>query len=129
VTAAVREFALASGKFQACYSREQLLEGRAPGPIGQLVINGYHAERGGDLVLLAKPYFIPGTGKTGTTHGSPYAYDTHVPVMFYGSLFKPGRYADEFKITDIVPTFCAALRMNEPAGNMGKPLVKILADQ
>lgn len=129
VASTVRDFALASGKFQACYSREQILDGRATGPLGQLVTNGYNAERGGDLILLAKPFLVPGTGKTGTTHGSPYSYDTHVPILFYGSLFKPGRYADVFNITDIVPTFCAALRMNEPAGCMGKPLVKILVGQ
>ena len=126
VTTAVREFALASGKFQACYSREQILDGRATGPLGQLVTNGYNAERGGDLVLLAKPYFIPGTGKTGATHGSPYSYDTHVPVLFYGTPFASGRFADEFAITDIVPTLCAALHLNEPAMCMGKPLVKLL---
>jgi predicted AlkP superfamily pyrophosphatase or phosphodiesterase len=128
VTRVVRDFALASGKFQACFSREQILDGRAPGPFGKLVTNGYNAERGGDLVLLAKPFFLPGTGKTGTTHGSPYSYDTHVPILFYGSLFNPGRYADEFFITDIVPTFCAALGMNEPPGCMGKPLVKVIAN-
>jgi len=126
VTTAVREFALGSGKFQACYSREQILDGRATGPLGQLVTNGYNAERGGDLVLLAKPYFIPGTGKTGATHGSPYSYDTHVPVLFYGTPFASGRFADEFAITDIVPTLCAALHLNEPAMCMGKPLVKLL---
>ena len=48
---------------QACYSREQLLDGRAPGALGQLVLNGYNAERGGDVVLLVKPYFLPGSGK------------------------------------------------------------------
>jgi predicted AlkP superfamily pyrophosphatase or phosphodiesterase len=128
VAAFIREAALASGKFQACYTREQILDGRLPGPLGQLVFNGYNAERGGDLILIEKPYSIPGTGKTGTTHGSPYSYDTHVPILFYGSAFKPGRYPDDFNITDIVPTLCAALRMTEPAGCMGKPLKAILTD-
>jgi arylsulfatase A-like enzyme len=52
-----------------------------------------------------------------------------VPVLFYGTAFKPGRYPDEFNITDIVPTFCAALGMNEPAGSIGKPLRRVLAEQ
>lgn len=124
----IREWALASGKFQACYSREQLLDGRAPGLVGRLVVNGYNPERGGDVVLILKPYIIAGTGKTGTTHGSPYNFDTHVPVLFYGAGIRPGRYADEFNITDIAPTLCAALRIEEPSGCMGKPFVKALLD-
>ena len=42
-------------------------------------------------MLIYKPYTIS-WGTTGTTHGSPYSYDTHVPVLFYGPSFKPGRY-------------------------------------
>ncbi|HKS38465.1 MAG TPA: alkaline phosphatase family protein [Verrucomicrobiae bacterium] len=126
VSAFIREWALSSGKVQACYSREQLLDGRAPGLSGQLVLNGYHAERGGDVVLALKPFVIPSSSKTGTTHGSPYSYDTHVPVLFYGSAFKAGRYADEFYISDIAPTLCASLRMDVPPGCMGKPFLKAL---
>ncbi len=123
----VREWALGTGKFQAAYSREQLLDGRAPGPMGERVLNGYNAERSGDIVLVQKPYVIS-WGATGTTHGSPYSYDTHIPVFFYGPSFKPGRYPDEFYITDIVPTLCAAMHIDEPAGSIGKPFVKILVD-
>jgi predicted AlkP superfamily pyrophosphatase or phosphodiesterase len=126
ISGIIRETALASGKYQAVFSREQLLEGRAPGPLGQLAINGYNAERSGDVVLIPKPYVIPGAGKTGTTHGSGYAYDTHVPILFFGAEFRPGHYAKEFTITDIVPTLCAALGMNEPAGSMGKAATEIL---
>jgi len=91
-----------------------------------LVLTGYHAERSGDVVLIPKPFVIPSSSKTGTTHGSPYSYDTHVPVLFYGSAFRKGRYADEFYITDIVPTLCASLHMEVPPGSMGKPFVKVL---
>lgn len=129
VTSFIRDFALNSGKFQACYTRTQLLDGRAPGPYGPLAVNGYNAERGGDVILVGKPFAIPGTGKTGTTHGSPYSYDTHVPIAFYGAGFKPGRYADQFYISDIVPTLCAALQMNEPAGSIGKPLKAALVEK
>lgn len=127
VTDFVREWALSTGKFQACYSRDQLLDGRAPGLIGERVLNGYNAERSGDIVLVYKPYTIS-WGATGTTHGSPYSYDSHIPVLFYGAPFKPGRYADEFYITDIVPTLCAALHIDEPPGAIGKPMGKVLTD-
>lgn len=122
----IREVALSSGKYQAVFTRDQLLDGRATGPLGKLSLNGYNAERGGDLVLIPKPFVVPGAGKTGTTHGSAYSYDTHVPVLFFGSFFKPGRYPTEFNITDIVPTLCAALRINEPSGSVGNPHREIL---
>lgn len=122
----LREYVLSTGHYQAVFTREQLLDGRAPGLVGERVINGYNAERSGDLVIVPKPFNIPWGGKTGTTHGSPYTYDTHIPVLFYGAPFKPGRYADEFYITDIVPTLSAALHIDEPPGCMGKPFTKIL---
>ncbi|MCB1231745.1 MAG: alkaline phosphatase family protein [Verrucomicrobiae bacterium] len=125
----IREWALASGNYQAAYSRRQLLEGLAPGELGRRVVNGYNAERSGDVVLVLKPFVLLSGSDSGTTHGSPYAYDTHIPIFFYGSGFQPGRYSDEFSITDIAATLCAALRMNEPSGSIGKPLVKALADQ
>ena len=129
VTDFIREYALESGLFHACYSREQLLDGRAPGYVGKLVLQGYNAERGGDVVLVAKPFVIAGTEKTGTSHGSPFSFDTHIPLLFYGNAFKPGRYDDEFYITDIVPTLCSALQMDEPPGSIGKPFVPVLSSR
>jgi predicted AlkP superfamily pyrophosphatase or phosphodiesterase len=130
VVAFVRDWALGTGKFQAVYSREQLLEGRVHGPVGERVMRGFHAQRSGDGVLVYKPYFVEyGTGKTGTNHGSPYAYDTHVPVLFHGAAFKPGRYAEPFAISDVAATLCAALRITPPAGSMGQPCVRLLAEQ
>ncbi|MDZ4287903.1 MAG: hypothetical protein U0984_08085, partial [Prosthecobacter sp.] len=128
LTAFIRDWALGTGVYHAVYGREQLLEGRAPGVIGQRVMNGFNGERSGDVVLVLKPWLIAGGGKpsTGTTHGSPFSYDTHIPVILFGSAFKPGRYADEFHISDIAPTLSAGLGIQEPPSCMGKPLVKVL---
>jgi hypothetical protein len=123
----VREWALSTGNYQEAYIRSQLLAGHLPEPIGPRVVNGYNAERSGDVVLVQKPYFIHWAGG-GTTHGSPYAYDTHIPVAFFGVGFKPGRYADDFTITDIVATLAAALHINEPPMSMGHPLVRALSE-
>jgi predicted AlkP superfamily pyrophosphatase or phosphodiesterase len=124
----IREWALSSGFFQEAFDREQLLNGQTGSAIGRMVLNGYSAERGGDLVLILKPYRIFSGVPSGTTHGSPYHYDSHVPVLFHGKAFQPGRHADEFWITDIVPTLSAALHMNTPAGCIGKPLTKLLTN-
>ncbi len=126
VDAFVREWAFDTGVYQAAYSRDQLLDGRAPGQIGRAVFNGFHGERGADMILIAKPFWIPTYGKGGTTHGSPYNYDTHVPMLFYGQGVKPGRYDDEFYITDIAPTLAAILRVEFPSGCIGKPLTRMI---
>lgn len=123
----IRDYVLSTGWVQACFTRQQLLNGTAPGWIGECVLNGYNAERGGDLVVVFKPFALPGSGRTGTTHGSPYSYDTRVPILFYGKPFKAGRYPDAFYITDIAATLAAALRCEEPPGSIGTPCVRILA--
>jgi predicted AlkP superfamily pyrophosphatase or phosphodiesterase len=127
VSSFIRDYALGTGLIQACFTREQLLNGQAPGWIGQCVLNGYNPERSGDLVLVFKPFALPGSSKTGTTHGSLYSYDTRVPILFHGTAFKPGRYADAFYITDIAATLALALRCEEPPGSFGVPCVRILA--
>lgn len=122
----IREWAFDTGIFQHVYTRGQLLDGRAPGHFGKLVFNGYNAERSADMILIAKPFMIPSRSSTGTTHGSPYAYDTHVPVMFFGQGIKPGRYTETFNITDIAPTLAAILRVEVPPGSIGRPLTKLI---
>jgi hypothetical protein len=121
----IRNWALNSGEFQAAYTRSQLLDGRAPGALGQRVLNGFNAERSGDIVLVPKPFHLAG-GASGTTHGTPYAYDTHVPVLLFGKAFKPGRYAEAFSMIDLAPTLSATLGMTEPSGCIGKPFTPIL---
>jgi arylsulfatase A-like enzyme len=51
-------------------------------------------------------YYAPGTS---ATHGSPHDYDTHVPIIFYGAPFRPGKYASFVRTVDIAPTLAAVL--------------------
>jgi hypothetical protein len=57
-----------------------------------------------------------------------HAYDTHIPILFYGASFRTGRYSNPVQITDIAPTICAFLRINEPSGCTGTPLRGLLQD-
>jgi hypothetical protein len=69
------------------------LEAPAPtdDPIRALVKRSYHPDRSGDLYLVVKKWSIPSGGfATGTTHGGPYEYDTHVPLLVYGPGVSPG---------------------------------------
>jgi arylsulfatase A-like enzyme len=105
------------------------LKGAAPGLLGTLVLNGFNPERSGDVVIIPKPFKFFSTSSSGTTHGSPYNYDTHVPIIFYGMMFKPGRYADAVYITDIVPTLCSVLMLEEPSGCVGKAMTNIIRNR
>lgn len=94
------------------------------GPKGHLVRGFYH-KRSGDIAVILEPQWYEG-GELGTTHGSPYAYDTHVPVIFYGWGVAKGSSADYHPITDIAPTLSVLLSIKFPSGTTGNPVTKAL---
>jgi hypothetical protein len=77
---------------QAAYTRTALAAGvPATDPVGQMVARSFHPARCGDVYVLLKPYHLPSAALgTGTTHGSPHFYDTHVPLVVYGTGVVPG---------------------------------------
>ena len=82
---------------------------------------GYHPKLSGDVLLHLKPGWI--NWKTlGTTHGSAYKYDTHVPLIWYGSGIKKGTTTDYVAITDIAATLSQLLKIAKPSGCTGKPI-------
>ncbi len=90
---------------------------------------GIHPRRSGDILYVLDPawhaddkYF----GKGGTTHGSQYAYDTHVPLIWYGWQVKPGETHKPVSITDIAPTLAAILRIMEPNATTGKVIEEVM---
>jgi hypothetical protein len=89
--------------------------------VKQLIQRGYHARRSGDVVINLYPQWLD-YSKTGTTHGSPYTYDTHVPLLWYGWKIKSGSTAEYIAITDIAPTLAIFLNTSFPNGNTGKPI-------
>ncbi len=92
-------------------------------PFAGEVRRGIHPRRSGDIVFLLDPawhtsddYFLTG----GTTHGSPYPYDTHVPLLWYGWKTPQGESHAPVTIADIAPTLAALLRIMEPNGSTGR---------
>jgi predicted AlkP superfamily pyrophosphatase or phosphodiesterase len=106
------------------YTREQLLNGYGMGdPIGRRVMHSFSAQRGADLYILFDPYYI--TSSSGTTHGSPYGYDTHVPVIFMGPGIKTERFGASIVVNDIAPTLATILDIETPIGAEGRILSEI----
>ncbi|HWB98539.1 MAG TPA: alkaline phosphatase family protein [Bryobacteraceae bacterium] len=109
------------------YTREQLLTGMAMADqVGRRVANGYYASRGADIYILMEPYWLP--GKSGTTHGTAFSYDAHVPVIFMGSGIRAGRYFGKAAPNDIAPTLAAILSVETPSGSVGRVLDEMFAD-
>jgi predicted AlkP superfamily pyrophosphatase or phosphodiesterase len=81
---------------------------------------GFYGPRSGDLFLLQEPYYL--FDAAGTSHGTPYAYDTQVPVLFWGPGIKPGTYAGAIAVNDIAPTLAALLGTAQPSGSIGRVL-------
>jgi predicted AlkP superfamily pyrophosphatase or phosphodiesterase len=107
------------------YTRSQILNGTVPqDEISRAVSVGYYAGRSGDLIVLQEPFYL--FDQTGTSHGTPYEYDNHVPVIFMGSGIKAGVYAQRAAVNDVAPTLAQILGVAKPAGASGQVLAQIL---
>jgi len=93
------------------YSAEFIINSKNLEGYEKLIQNGFHKERSGDIALILKPNVIFYDGK-GTTHGSGYNYDTHVPLIFFGSGVKNGETLLTTEIPDIAPTISKLLGQN-----------------
>ncbi len=85
---------------------------------------GYNHKRSGDIAIS----YLPGWMEympAGTTHGSSYNYDTHVPLIFYGKSIAKGRSVSQVNITDIAPTISTLLGIPYPNGNTGHPIKEL----
>lgn len=110
------------------YTREDLSHGyQMADPVGRRVVNGFNAARSADLLILYEPYWL--LGAHGTSHGTAFGYDAHVPVIFMGRGIKPGVYRRSIAPNDIAPTLAALLDVETPSGSVGRVLEEIIATE
>ena len=108
------------------YTRDQLREGRVPpDPWSRRVLLSHHPKRSGDVDILLEPYWM--AGEEGTTHGTPYSYDTHIPLMLMGPGIRAGLYHETVALNDLAPTLATLLGVETPSGSSGRALAEILA--
>lgn len=91
-----------------------------------MIIRGYNFKRSGDIIYQLEPGWITGGGPQGTTHGSSYTYDTHIPILFYGAGIKKGSSSQYHTITDVAPTLSVLLQIKFPSGCTGQPVSEML---
>jgi predicted AlkP superfamily pyrophosphatase or phosphodiesterase len=109
------------------YTRDALLRGEIQNDfVGKHVTNGFFAQRAPDVAFFPEPYWIE--SKTGTTHGTPFGYDTHVPVILMGPGIKTGVFNEEIKPNDIAPTLATLLCVESPSGSIGRALTEAVTE-
>ncbi|WP_313031987.1 alkaline phosphatase PafA [Soonwooa sp.] len=101
-------------------------ESPIPEPIKTRTINGYNWKRSGDIQMVTKDGYLAYYAKKGTTHSVWNSYDAHIPLMFMGWKVKNGESNRPYYMTDIAPTLAQILKIENPSGNIGQPIVEVL---
>ncbi|MBA4275611.1 alkaline phosphatase PafA [Flavobacterium sp.] len=123
-----KAFLMSQEQVKKVYTEEDILASTGNDFYLNFIANGYDVTQNGDLVVLDKPGYIE-YGATGTSHGTPYAYDTHAPLLFYGWKIKPGESFDKKEITQIAPTLALKLKIEMPNGTESKVLEEVLQEK
>jgi arylsulfatase A-like enzyme len=109
------------------FTRTQLQQAAIPpdDAIARRVLHGFNARRSGDVILIPEPFKYLDT-TIPATHGSPYSYDTHVPLIIMGRGITPGRYLQTATPADIAPTLASLLGVQAPSNATGRVLTEAL---
>ena len=107
------------------YTRDQLQSGALPNDmISNRVAHSFNRKSSGDLEIVLEPYWI--RSAEGTTHGTPYSYDAHIPLIFMGPWFRIGTYRQNVVLNDVAPTLATILGVETPSGSIGRALNEII---
>jgi predicted AlkP superfamily pyrophosphatase or phosphodiesterase len=107
------------------YTKVQMASGELPNTEdGRRILQSYSPN--GEWYVLFTPGMYMQGAATGTNHYTPYSYDRHVPLAFYGSAFVPGTYHGLVEPVDIAATFASLLRVNRPSAAVGRVLVEAI---
>lgn len=107
------------------YTRTQLEQSELPlTAVGRKYAHSYSPYGGWYVIAVPAPFDVG--WPTGGDHGTPYTYDTHVPLYFYGLAFRPGIYRTHCEPVDMVATLASLLGINAPSASIGRVLTEAL---
>lgn len=113
-------------------SSTDIKNGRLPqAPVVEQIRRNFHPKRSGDIYVLQEPYWFLYTDEAlplCTIHGSPWRYDTYVPIMFAGKNVKSARVSRLVHPVDIVSTLALRAGTKLPSGAMGNPLAEVMGE-
>ena len=107
------------------YTSEEIINGTYEEGYKLLIQNGFNTERSGDIIFKFHENVIK-YGNRGTTHGSGYSYDTHVPLIFFGKNIVQGESEIRTKITDIAPTVVKLMGLKDMNDSTGDVLTFVI---
>ncbi len=110
---------------QFAVDMDNIVAAPIPEIIKEKLVNGYNSKRAGTIAFILEPGWTNG-GIKGSAHNVWGAYDTHIPLLFMGWGVNKGRSVNTYSMTDIAPTIAAILRIQEPNGNIGKPIAEVI---
>jgi hypothetical protein len=115
------------------FTGEQLYTSNAGDPWFDMVRNGYHHAESGDIIFTLEPGYLPRSvdseiARKGTSHGSAYSYDTHVPLLWYGAGIPKQEIFRKVSITDITPTLVHLLYLQHVYAVTGAPIVELFGN-
>ncbi len=127
--AAVKEFIInklnKNSNTLIAFDTDEISEVNLPSTVKEMFINGFNTKLGGDIQVVLKPSYFNGW-VTGTTHGSWYNYDSHIPLLWYGWGIKKGKSNSKYYMNDIAPTLAALLHIQMPNGATGNVITEVL---
>ncbi len=92
--------------------------------MSNFILNGFNPVQSGDIIFDLRANYGMSDNTVGTTHGTSFDYDTHVPLLFYGWHIHQGESNKEVYVEDIAPTLASIMRIQEPEGTFGVPIIK-----
>ncbi|MFC1664528.1 alkaline phosphatase family protein [Pseudomonadota bacterium] len=99
-------------------------------PAVERIQRNFHAARAGDIYVAQSPYwFMFDKGPVAAMHGSPWRYDTHVPIIFAGTEIQPMVVHRLVHPVDVAPTIAAMLGMSPPSAAQGSSLIEVLREK
>jgi len=116
-----KEYLMKQEEVKRVYTEEEILASTGNDYFLNFISKGYDPSQNGDMVILEKAGYME-YGITGTTHGTPNSYDTHVPLLFYGWNVKKGASHAKKYITQITPTIAQLIKIPFPNGTEAEVL-------
>lgn len=113
------------GVADVLYRTELLTPGTAERPYLEAYRKSSFSSRGPDFFVRPCEYCLATESSVGTSHGSPYSYDTRIPVVFWGQNLEPGKVQRGIRAVDIAPTLAKLLHLSPPNDLDGEALKEI----
>ncbi len=120
-----KNFLLTQDYIKSVFTEDEIAASNGTNLFLNMIANGYDVLENGQLIILEKPGYME-YKYTGTTHGTPYSYDSHIPLIFYGWKIAPGESFERKTVTEIAPTLAQKLKTELPNGSDGSVLIEIL---